>query len=110
MQRGQVDVVITGTDRTTRCGDVANKIGTYLKALAASDNRIPFYVALPSTTIDWGTRDGLREIPIEERDALEVTQTSGVCNGHRCKKPRLRRDARPARHRTHHRTRCMRRE
>ena len=81
MQRGQVDVVITGTDRTTRCGDVANKIGTYLKALAASDNRIPFYVALPSTTIDWGTRDGLREIPIEERDALEVTQTSGVCNG-----------------------------
>ncbi|MDH5622638.1 MAG: S-methyl-5-thioribose-1-phosphate isomerase, partial [Gammaproteobacteria bacterium] len=81
MQRGQVDLVITGTDRTTRCGDVANKIGTYLKALAASDNGIPFYVALPSTTIDWRARDGLREIPIEERDASEVTQTSGTYNG-----------------------------
>lgn len=81
MQRGQVDLVITGTDRTTRCGDVANKIGTYLKALAASDNGIPFYVALPSTTIDWRTRDGLQEIAIEERDALEVTQTSGTYQG-----------------------------
>jgi methylthioribose-1-phosphate isomerase len=81
MQRGQVDLVITGTDRTTRHGDVANKIGTYLKALAASDNGVPFYVALPSTTIDWRTRDGLQEIPIEERDALEVTQTSGTYRG-----------------------------
>lgn len=81
MQRGQVDLLITGTDRTTRCGDVANKIGTYLKALAASDNGIPFYVALPSTTIDWRTRDGLREIAIEERDALEVTLTSGAYKG-----------------------------
>jgi methylthioribose-1-phosphate isomerase len=81
MQRGQVDLVITGTDRTTRHGDVANKIGTYLKALAASDNGVPFYVALPSTTIDWRTRDGLQEIPIEERDALEVTHTSGTYRG-----------------------------
>ncbi len=81
MQRGQVDLVITGTDRTTRHGDVANKIGTYLKALAASDNGVPFYVALPSTTIDWRTRDGLQEITIEERDALEVTHTSGTYRG-----------------------------
>ncbi len=81
MQHGQVDLVITGTDRTTRCGDVANKIGTYLKALAAKDNGIPFYVALPSTTIDWMARDGVLEIPIEERDPLEVTETSGVSNG-----------------------------
>ena len=77
MQHGEVDIVITGTDRTTRCGDVANKIGTYLKALAANDNDIPFYVALPSTTIDWTTRDGIAEIPIEERDADEVTMTYG---------------------------------
>jgi len=78
MQHGQVDIVITGTDRTTRSGDVANKIGTYLKALAAHDNGIPFYVALPSTTIDWGIRDGLRDIPIEERDPSEVTDVVGV--------------------------------
>ena len=78
MQHGHVDIVITGTDRTTRCGDVANKIGTYLKALAARDNGIPFYVALPSTTIDWHSRDGLREIPIEERDPDEVTFVYGV--------------------------------
>jgi methylthioribose-1-phosphate isomerase len=77
MQHGEVDIVITGTDRTTRCGDVANKIGTYLKALAADDNGIPFYVALPSTTIDWTTRDGIAEIPIEERDADEVTMSYG---------------------------------
>ena len=62
MQHGLVDIVITGTDRTTRCGDVANKIGTYLKALAARDNDVPFYVALPSTTIDWTIADGLRAI------------------------------------------------
>ena len=81
MQHGHVDIVITGTDRTTRCGDVANKIGTYLKALAARDNDIPFYVALPSTTIDWHSRDGLREIPIEERDADEVSWVYGVGDG-----------------------------
>lgn len=78
MQHGEVDIVLTGTDRTTRCGDVANKIGTYLKALAASDNDVPFYVALPSTTIDWNVRDGVLEIPIEERDPLEVRETIGV--------------------------------
>jgi methylthioribose-1-phosphate isomerase len=83
MQHEKVDLVITGTDRTTRCGDVANKIGTYLKALAAHDNEIPFYVALPSTTIDWGSRDGVSEIPIEKRDAAEVTDIYGVSDGKR---------------------------
>jgi len=77
MQHGLVDLCITGSDRTTRSGDVANKIGTYLKALAAYDNGIPFYVALPSSTIDWTIADGLCEIPIEERDAAEVTHVSG---------------------------------
>lgn len=72
MQHGMVDMVIVGTDRTTRNGDVANKIGTYLKALAAKDNNIPFYVALPSTTLDMSIRDGLKEIPIEERNQDEV--------------------------------------
>ena len=81
MQHGEVDIVITGTDRTTRSGDVANKIGTYLKALAARDNGIPFYIALPSTTIDWRCRDGIREIPIEERDPEEVSHILGVHNG-----------------------------
>lgn len=81
MQHGMVDIVFTGTDRTTRCGDVANKIGTYLKALAAHDNRIPFYVALPSTTIDWHSRDGVAEIPIEERDPEEVSHIYGISNG-----------------------------
>jgi methylthioribose-1-phosphate isomerase len=76
MQRGQVDICITGTDRTTRRGDVANKIGTYLKALAAADNGIPFYVALPSTTIDW-TIDKGTDIPIEERDPSEVSLIRG---------------------------------
>jgi len=80
MQRGQVDIVITGTDRTARNGDVANKIGTYLKALAAFDNDIPFYVALPSTTIDWEITDGIAGIPIEERDPAEVTDIYGVAN------------------------------
>jgi methylthioribose-1-phosphate isomerase len=83
MQHGQVDLCITGTDRTTRCGDVANKIGTYLKALAAHDNNVPFYVALPSTTIDWARRDGVREIPIEERDAREVSHVVGMVDGER---------------------------
>jgi len=77
MQHGMVDMVIVGTDRTTRNGDVANKIGTYLKALAAKDNNIPFYVALPSTTLDMNVRDGLKEIPIEERDQDEVRYMIG---------------------------------
>ena len=77
MQRGQVDMVIVGTDRTTANGDVCNKIGTYLKALAAKDNDVPFYVALPSPTIDWTVRDGLAEIPIEERSADEVSFVQG---------------------------------
>jgi methylthioribose-1-phosphate isomerase len=78
MQHGMVDLVLVGTDRTTRDGDVANKIGTYLKALAAKDNNIPFYVALPSTTIDWSIRDGLKEIPIEERNQEEVKYVFGI--------------------------------
>ena len=77
MQHGKVDIVITGADRVTRCGDVANKIGTYLKALAAHDNNVPFYVALPSSTIDWNLRDGVNEIPIEERGADEVASIEG---------------------------------
>ena len=77
MQHGLVDLVIVGTDRTTRCGDVANKIGTYLKALAAHDNGVPFYVALPSSTFDWSLRDGIREIPIEERSGDEVKLVRG---------------------------------
>ena len=77
MQHGLVDICITGTDRTTRSGDVANKIGTYLKALAAHDNKVPFYVALPSTTIDWTIDDGIADIPIEERDPDEVRRIYG---------------------------------
>ena len=77
MQHGQVDMVIVGTDRVTRQGDVANKIGTYLKALAARDNHLPFWVALPSTTIDWSVTDGIAEIPIEERAEAEVTSMTG---------------------------------
>ncbi|OGQ88780.1 MAG: S-methyl-5-thioribose-1-phosphate isomerase [Deltaproteobacteria bacterium RIFOXYD12_FULL_56_24] len=78
MQHGLVDLVIVGTDRTTRCGDVANKIGTYLKALAAHDNKIPFYVALPSSTFDWTICDGLAEIPIEQRSGWEITHIRGL--------------------------------
>jgi len=78
MQHGQVDLCIVGTDRTTARGDVCNKIGTYLKALAAHDNGVPFYVALPSPTIDWTVQDGLREIPIEQRGAEEVAAISGL--------------------------------
>ncbi len=77
MQHGDVDLVIVGTDRVTRTGDVANKIGTYLKALAARDNAVPFWVACPSSTIDWTVSDGLAEIEIEERDATEVTTVTG---------------------------------
>ncbi|MEE8400104.1 MAG: S-methyl-5-thioribose-1-phosphate isomerase [Desulfobacterales bacterium] len=81
MQHGMVDMVIVGTDRTTHTGDVANKIGTYLKALAARDNDIPFYVALPSSTFDWTLRDGIEEIPIEERDGDEVRFVQGLLDG-----------------------------
>ena len=77
MQHKKIDIVITGTDRTTCKGDVANKIGTYHKALAASDNGIPFYVALPSSTFDWTCEDSLREIPIEERDGSEIAYVEG---------------------------------
>jgi methylthioribose-1-phosphate isomerase len=81
MQHGKVDAVIVGTDRVTRQGDVANKIGTYLKALAAHDNGVPFWVALPSTTIDWTIGDGVREIEIEERNADEVGAITGPLVG-----------------------------
>ena len=81
MQHGMVDLVIVGTDRTTRAGDVANKIGTYLKALAARDNDIPFYVALPSSTFDWDITDGIKDIPIEERDPDEIRYVQGLCDG-----------------------------
>jgi methylthioribose-1-phosphate isomerase len=77
MQHGEVDIVIVGTDRVTRTGDVANKIGTYLKALAAQDNGVPFWVALPHSTLDMRVRDGVAEIPIEERAAAEVTDMTG---------------------------------
>jgi methylthioribose-1-phosphate isomerase len=78
MQHGLVDLCIVGSDRTTAQGDVCNKIGTYLKALAAHDNRIPFYVALPTSTIDWTIRDGVKEIPIEQRSADEITRIFGT--------------------------------
>jgi methylthioribose-1-phosphate isomerase len=80
MQRGDVDLVLVGSDRTTRTGDVANKIGTYLKALAAHDNNVPFYVALPSTSFDWKVRDG-SEIPIEQRAAEELKRVEGWRDG-----------------------------
>jgi methylthioribose-1-phosphate isomerase len=82
MQTGQVDLVLTGTDRVTRRGDVCNKIGTYLKALAAKDNAVPFWVALPSSTIDWSLDDGVRDIPIEDRGGDEVTQIRGWSEQH----------------------------
>ncbi len=85
MQHGMVDIVIVGSDRTTRTGDVANKIGTYLKALAAKDNNVPFYVALPSSSFDFNLSDGLKEIPIEQRDADEVTHVEGVMDDKICK-------------------------
>jgi methylthioribose-1-phosphate isomerase len=81
MQHGRVDMVITGSDRTTAHGDVCNKIGTYLKALAAHDNHIPFYAALPSSTIDWTIADGVAEIEVEERDQNEVKYIEGLCDG-----------------------------
>ena len=78
MQKGMVDLCITGTDRTTSTGDVCNKIGTYLKALAAYDNNIPFYVAAPISSFDFDISDGLKEIPIEKRNASEVTSITGL--------------------------------
>ena len=81
MQHGEVDLCIVGTDRTTASGDVCNKIGTYLKALAADDNGVPFYVALPSPTIDWRVHDGVAEIPIEERGGEEVSDMTGLLDG-----------------------------
>ena len=95
MQRGLVDMVIVGTDRTTACGDVANKIGTYLKALAAHDNGVPFYVALPSPTIDWTLCDG-REIPIEERDEDEVRKVWGRTDAGEVTQVRICPEATPA--------------
>jgi len=81
MQHGMVDLVITGADRVTYTGDAANKIGTYLKALAAKDNNLPFYVALPSSTFDWVMTDGVNQIPVEERDSDEVRFIEGWENG-----------------------------
>lgn len=78
MQHGQVDVCIVGSDRTTACGDVCNKVGTYLKALAAFDNQVPFYAAVPISTIDFSMNDGVKEIPIELRSPLEVTHMTGL--------------------------------
>jgi len=107
MQRGQVDFCITGTDRTTASGDVCNKIGTYLKALAARDNNLPFYVGLPGPSIDWSMDDGIAEIPIEERDPTEVTSMSGLSpegelvsiqlTGHACPAANFAFDVTPAR-------------
>ncbi|HRY26284.1 MAG TPA: S-methyl-5-thioribose-1-phosphate isomerase, partial [Geminicoccaceae bacterium] len=96
MQHGKVDLCIVGTDRTTATGDVCNKIGTYLKALAAKDNGVPFYVALPSTTIDWTIRDGVSEVPIEERAAEEVTVMSGRTADGRIESVRITPEGSPA--------------
>ncbi len=96
MQHGEVDMVIVGTDRTTANGDVCNKIGTYLKALAARDNDIPFYVALPSPTIDWTVSDGLKEIPIEERSGDEVSFVQGKTETGEIARVRVSPEASPA--------------
>lgn len=97
IQRGLVDVVIVGADRVTAHGDVANKIGTYLKALAAHAHRVPFYVALPGTTIDWAIQDGITQIPIERRDAHEVTHVIGAAGSGKCEEVRLTPAETPAR-------------
>jgi methylthioribose-1-phosphate isomerase len=89
MQHGRVDLCLTGSDRTTACGDVCNKIGTYLKALAARDNDVPFYAALPHSTIDWSLSDGVAEIPIEERDGAEVSHIRGMASDGRSLDVRL---------------------
>ena len=85
MQRGEVDMCIVGTDRTLSNGDVCNKIGTYLKALAAHDNNVPFYVALPSSTIDWDIKD-TKDIPIEERNSEELSHVEGIDENNEIKK------------------------
>ena len=95
MQRGMVDLCIVGTDRTTAAGDAANKIGTYLKALAAHDNGVPFHVALPSTTIDWTISDGCAEIPIEERGPEEVAEVAGRASDGRLERVRIVPDGTP---------------
>jgi methylthioribose-1-phosphate isomerase len=89
MQHGMVDMCIVGCDRVTARGDACNKIGTYLKALAAFDNGVPFYVALPTPTIDWTLQDGVKEIPIEERAMEEVTHISGLCDDGKVRSVRL---------------------
>ena len=81
MQKGMVDLVLVGSDRTTLKGDVANKIGTYLKALSACDNNIPFYAALPSSSIDFEQGTGVKDIPIEERSSSEVSEIEGIKDG-----------------------------
>jgi len=96
MQHGMVDMVIVGTDRVTATGDVCNKIGTYLKALAAFDNGVPFYVAMPTPTLDWTLQNGVREIPIEERGAEEVTHLSGLCDDGQVRRVRLTPQGSPA--------------
>jgi methylthioribose-1-phosphate isomerase len=96
MQHGMVDLCIVGSDRTTATGDVCNKIGTYLKALAAADNGVPFYVALPSPTIDWTLVDGVRDIPIEQRDGDEVGRIAGLTDDGRIETVRLLPAASPA--------------
>ena len=97
MQHGLVDLCFVGTDRVTASGDVCNKIGTYLKALAARDNDVPFYVCLPSPTIDWRVSDGLREIPIEQRDPREVTHVPGRLADGRVAEVRIAPESTPAR-------------
>ncbi len=97
MQHGEIDMVIVGTDRTTANGDVCNKIGTYLKALAAHDNGVPFYVGLPSPTIDWTVTDGLKQIPIEERSADEVSLVWGRDKSGAIAQVRVSPDGTPAR-------------
>jgi methylthioribose-1-phosphate isomerase len=96
MQHGRVDLAIVGTDRVTATGDVCNKIGTYLKALAAFDNGVPFYVAMPISTLDWNLRDGVREIPIEEREQEEVTHLSGLCDDGQIRRVQLTPSGSPA--------------
>tara|TARA_B100000579_G_scaffold176241_1_gene143581 strand:- start:49 stop:441 length:393 start_codon:yes stop_codon:yes gene_type:complete len=88
MQRGEVDMCIVGTDRTLSTGDVCNKIGTYLKALAAKDNNVPFYVALPSSTIDWNIKD-YKDIPIEERNSEELSHIEGLDENNNVKKIKI---------------------
>jgi len=95
MQRGEVDLVLVGSDRTTACGDVCNKVGTYLKALAAHDNAVPFYVALPSSTIDWSIEHGA-DIPIEQRSADEVSRVTGLADSGKLEAVRVMPEASPA--------------